>query len=178
MNPRAGQGGFSLLELVLVIILVVVLYVVAVDRILPLRGDAEAAAVATVAGSLRSALGMEVADRIVKQGAGSVAGLDGANPMRYLAERPENYLGEVSGVDPANLPVGNWYFDLETRELVYLVRYGEYFRTDLPGPPRLAFRTELVYNERDELAGVQLKRINTFVWTQSAATAELLGQRR
>ncbi len=172
----AAQAGFSMLELVLVVILVVVLYVVAMDRILPLRGDAEAAAVATVAGTMRSALGMEVADRIVRDGPAAVAALEGANPMRYLAERPENYLGEVSGVDPANLPPGNWYFDLDSREVIYLVRYREYFRSDLPGPPRLAFRTELVYNERSELAGIRLARIYDFVWTPSAATAELLGR--
>lgn len=169
------QRGFTLLEMTLVIILVVVLYVVAVDRILPLRGDAEAAAAATVVGASRSALGMEVAARIIHDGPASVGELDGVNPMRLLSEVPDNYLGEVDGVDPANLPPGNWYFDLESRELVYLVRFGQYFRTEMPGPPRLAFRTELVYNERDRLAGVRLARVNAFVWTQSADTTELLG---
>lgn len=171
------QSGFSFLELTLVVILVVVLYVVAMDRILPLRGDAEAAAAATIVGASRSAIGLEVAARILNDGVDSVEGLDGINPMRLLAEQPDNYLGEVSGVNPANLPVGHWYFDLESRELVYLVRFGEYFRTEMPGPPRLVFRTELVYNERDELAGVRLARVNAFVWTQSANTAELLGNR-
>ncbi|MEX0899232.1 MAG: prepilin-type cleavage/methylation domain-containing protein [Gammaproteobacteria bacterium] len=171
------EAGFSLLELTLVVILVVVLYVIAMDRILPLRGDAEAAAAATIVGASRSAIGMEVAARILDGGPASVAELDGFNPMRLLSEQPDNYLGEMGGVDPANLPVGHWYFDIESRELVYLVRFGEYFRTELPGPPRLVFRTELVYNERDELAGVRLARINAFVWTQSADTAELLGNR-
>ncbi len=168
------QSGFTLLEMTLVVILVVVLYVIAMDRIMPLRGDAEAAATATIAGAARSAIGLEVAARILDSGLESVARLEGVNPMRLLSEAPDNYLGEMSGVDPANLPPGHWYFDLESRELVYLVRFDQYFRTEMPGPPRLVFRTELVYNERDELAGVRLARVNAFVWTQSADTAELL----
>lgn len=171
---RNRQTGFSLLELVLVIILVVALYALAIDRILPLRGDAEAAAVATTVGTLRSAMGMEVAARIVHRGLDEIASLAGANPMRLLAETPDNYLGEIDGVQPAQLPAGHWYFDRATGELVYLVRYAEYFRTDLPGVPRMVFKVELVYNERNELAGVRLERVNGFVWTQSADFAELL----
>jgi hypothetical protein len=161
----------------LVVILVVILYALAIDRLLPLRGEAEAASAASVAGALRSALGMEVAGRVLRDGGNSVRHLEGSNPMRLLAEAPDNYLGEVDGMRPEQLPPGHWYFDRATGELVYLVRHAQYFRTDLPGPPRLVFRTELVYNERDELAGARLARVNTFVWTQSADTAALLGQR-
>ncbi len=168
------QQGFTMLEMIVAITLVVVLYTTMLDKLLPLRGDAEAANVATIAGSLRSALGMEVADRLVRLDLEAIADLEGANPMRFMAETPENYLGEVSGVDPANLPTGNWYFDSAAGELVYLVRHTEYFRTELPGPPRLAFKVMLVRNDRGDLAGVRLARVNTFVWTQSAQLSELL----
>ena len=173
-----AQRGFTLLEMLVAITLVIVLYVTMLDRLLPMRGDAEAANVATVAGALRSALGLEVADRLVRGNLEAVAELDGANPMRFLAEQPENYLGEVNGVDPANLPPGNWYFDGASGELVYLVRYTDYFRTELPDPARMIFRVRLVHNERDELAGVRLERVNAFVWTQSAQLAELLEQQQ
>jgi prepilin-type N-terminal cleavage/methylation domain-containing protein len=172
MNAR--QQGFTLFEMVIAITLVVLLYVTMMDRLMPLRGDAEAANVATIAGSLRSALGMEVADRLLHGEAASISELEGSNPMRLLAEIPENYLGEVDGVNPANLPTGSWYFDSSAGELVYLVRYTDYFRTEMPGPPRMVFRVQLVHNERDQLAGVRLARMNSFVWTQSADLAELL----
>lgn len=172
------QRGFSLLEMVIAITLVVLLYVTMLEKLLPLRGDAEVAAVATVVGTMRSALGLEVADRLVDGGFGSIGHLKDSNPMTLLAEIPENYLGEVAGVDPANLPAGHWYFDSASHELVYLVRYTEYFRTELPGPPRMVFRVDVVYNERGELAGVRLDRENAFVWTRSAELAELLGQTR
>ncbi|MCA1799208.1 MAG: prepilin-type N-terminal cleavage/methylation domain-containing protein [Xanthomonadaceae bacterium] len=174
--PGRSQSGFTLLELLLVIILVIVLYAVAVDRLLPLRGDAEAAAAATVVGTLRSALGIEVANRVVRDGAQEITTLEGVNPMRLLVEAPANYLGEVDGVQPDQLPVGHWYYDRAAGELVYLVRYAQYFRTELPGPPRLVFQTELVYNERQEPVGIVLERRNAFVWVQSADTAALLGR--
>ena len=169
------QRGFSLLEMVIAITLVVLLYVTMLEKLLPLRGDAEAANVATVVGTLRSAIGLEVAALLVDGDLSAIAGLKDRNPMTLLAEIPENYLGEVAGVDPKNLPVGHWYFDSASRELVYLVQFDDYFRTELPGPPRMVFRVELVYNDRDSLAGVRLHRVNTFVWTRSPELAEMLG---
>jgi prepilin-type N-terminal cleavage/methylation domain-containing protein len=175
---RKSQAGFTLLEMVVAITLVIVLYVTVMDRLLPLRGDAEAAAVATVAGTLRSALGLEVAALLLRGDADAVEELAGTNPVRFLAEIPDNYIGEVSGVNPASLPIGSWYFDSAAGELVYLVRYTEYFSTDLPGPPRLAFRVITVHNERDELAGVRLERVNEYVWTRSQQLNEFLQQQR
>lgn len=176
MAPR--QAGFTLLELVIVVILVAVFFVVAIDRILPLRGDAEAAHVAGTVGALRSALGIEVSGVLLHGGVDAVEALAGSNPMRLLAERPDNYLGAMDGVDPAVLPKGAWYFDTGTGELVYLVRHTEYFRSDLPGEPRLAYRVELVRNERGELAGVSLARQHGFVWTRSPQLSEYLQQDR
>lgn len=161
-------------EMIIAISLVVLLYVTVIERLLPLRGDAEAANVATVAGTLRSALGLEVADRLVHGEIVRVAELEGINPMRLLAEAPTNYLGEVNGVDPIHLPRGNWYFDGATGELAYLVRYTEYFRTELPGPPRIVFRVAVVHNDRGQVGGVRLDRVNEFVWTRSAELAQML----
>lgn len=172
------QQGFSLLEMVIAITLVVLLYVTMLEKLLPLRGDAEAANVATVVGTLRSAIGIEVAALLVDGDLTAIEGLAGRNPITLLAEVPENYLGEVAGVDPANLPPGYWYFDSASRELVYLVQFGDYFRTELPGPPRMVFHVDLVYNERGQLAGVRLTRVNSFVWTRSPELAEMLGQTR
>jgi prepilin-type N-terminal cleavage/methylation domain-containing protein len=173
-----SQSGFTMLEMLVAITLVVLLYVTMLDRLLPMRGDAEAANVVTVVGGLRSALGLAVADRLVNGEVDGIADLAGANPMRLLSEQPENYLGEVSGVAPENLPTGHWYFDGASGELVYLVRYGDYFRTELEGVPRMVFRVEIVHNDRGEIGGVRLHRVNAFVWTQSAQLTEMLGQPR
>lgn len=175
---RSRDAGFTLLELIIVVILVAVFFTVAIDRILPLRGDAEAAHVAATVGALRSALGVEVAGLIVHEGTDAVEELEGSNPFRVLAERPDNYLGEMGGVNPGILPQGAWYFDTDAGELVYLVRHTDYFRSDLDGAPRLAYRVELVRNERGELAGVRLAQVHGFVWTRSPELSEFLQQNR
>ena len=54
--------GFTLLELVVVICLVAILFTVAANRLWGLQVLAEQAAMDTVVGNLRSALGMKVAE--------------------------------------------------------------------------------------------------------------------
>ena len=58
--------GFSLLELVVVVVAVAILTGVALDRLLPLVGRAQRAAFLRVQGDLQSALLLEAADRITR----------------------------------------------------------------------------------------------------------------
>jgi len=54
MNIRNSQGGFTLIELVIVIVILGILAAVAVPRFIDLSNEADQAAVAGVAGSLSS----------------------------------------------------------------------------------------------------------------------------
>jgi prepilin-type N-terminal cleavage/methylation domain-containing protein len=99
---KHGNGGFSLLELVIVIVIISVLMVLAISRLLALMVDAERTAMETVAGTLRSAIGMKVAESIVKSKVKDLPAFEGSNPMALLAETPHNYLGELDGADPAS----------------------------------------------------------------------------
>ncbi|OGI38280.1 MAG: hypothetical protein A2140_07375, partial [Candidatus Muproteobacteria bacterium RBG_16_62_13] len=120
--PGRESRGFSLLELVIVVVIISVLLTVAISRLLALQVDAERVAMETVAGTLRSAIGMKVAEHIVNQDVPGLVRLVGTNPMDRLAELPGNYLGVQDGVNPATLADGNWYYDRRDGTLVYLVR--------------------------------------------------------
>ena len=149
-RQRCGQGGFSLFELAIVVAIISILAILAIDKIWALRMDAERAAVAQVVGSLRSALGLEVASRAVRNSLHSVPELEGTNPMKLMAQGPPGYLGDLEQVDAALLDGGQWYFDAANGALVYLVRFRGSFETTLQAPQRLRFRIVLRYEDVDE----------------------------
>ena len=172
---RCLRAGFTLLELVIVIVILSVLLTVAISRFLALQADAERAAVDTMLGTLRSALGIKVAELIVKQELGGLGVLAGSNPVDRLAEVPSNYLGALTDADPSTLQSGNWYFDKGSKTLVYLVRSAEYFSGGLANPARARFAVSLLYRDRngngvydvgEALEGVRLAAVEPYVWTR------------
>ena len=127
-------------------------------------------------GVLRSAIGIKVAESIVRQDIGGLPSLAGSNPMDRLAELPSNYLGEKDGVDPATLEDGNWYFDTGSGTLVYLVRNKGYFTGGLQNPPRARFAIRIVYTDRngngvfdvgvEAIEGLRLAVLEPYAWTR------------
>ncbi len=170
-----SERGFSLLELLIVIVVISVLLVVAIERLLALRYEAERATVQSVTGALRSALVIEFAAAAAR---GQLARMDtarGSNPMLRLAEKPDNYAGEFFGADPALFEPGTWYFDTRDRALVYVLRFPQQFVTPLTGPPRARLRVEPDYDDldrngrfdpgRDPVRGLRLEPVEPFRWT-------------
>jgi prepilin-type N-terminal cleavage/methylation domain-containing protein len=174
MRVRDEGHGFSLLELLVVIVIVSVLLVVAIDRLLALRVEAERATVRTVIGALRSALYIEFAAAAAR---GELRRMDtarGSNPMVHLAEKPDGYIGEFYGPDAAVFEPGTWYFDLRDRALVYVVRFPQDFVTSLAAPPRLRLMVEPDYEDTNRngrfdpgsepVRGLKLVPLEPFFW--------------
>ncbi len=162
---RRGQG-FTLLELVVVLTVIALLLTVAIDRLWVLQKDAEATAMEQVLGSLRSALGMKVAEDLVNDDVGGLRRLAGSNPMRVLAQRPKNYLGAFNGVNPARIPGGDWYFDRKSRMLVYRVRNRDYFSGGLGSPARAGFTIRIAQSRRAHAGavGAMLVAVAPYHW--------------
>ncbi|MHB8743353.1 MAG: prepilin-type N-terminal cleavage/methylation domain-containing protein [Sulfuricaulis sp.] len=169
-------GGFTLLELVIVIVIISILLVLAISRFLALQVDAERVSMETMVGTLNSAIGMKVAESIVKSKVADLPSFAGSNPMDLLAQLPPNYLGELDGVDPATLEDGNWYFDKRAKLLVYLVRNKGFFKGGVPNPPRARFALRLVYSDInrngvfdrgvDEIEGLSLSPVEPYSWSR------------
>ena len=94
MNIRSRNRGFSLLELVVVIVIIGILLAVALSRLLPYIDEAERVGVLTLEGQIKSTLVTDAAKRIAGGRAASISELDGSNPMRLMLEAPTNYVGE------------------------------------------------------------------------------------
>jgi prepilin-type N-terminal cleavage/methylation domain-containing protein len=164
-----SERGFSLLELLIVVVIVSILIVAAIDRLLALRYEAERSAVQSVIGALKSALYIEFAGVAARKRLPPVAG----NPMSLLTEKPETYAGEFFGPDPATFPPGTWYFDSRDAALVYRVRFPEQFVTTLAGPPRLRVAVRGDYHEAEgKLVGLKLVPLEPYSWKIAGGTKQ------
>jgi len=172
---REEIRGFSLIELMAVIIIISILLVLAIQRLLALQVDAERVVMESTAGAIRAGIGIKVAEKIVKQKVNDLAMLESSNPMNLLAEVPRNYLGELdASTDPTLLEKGNWYFDTTSRTLIYLVDNTGYFTGGAINPPRARFKIRLVYTDSnandvfdsgiDSIEGVHLATLESYKW--------------
>jgi prepilin-type N-terminal cleavage/methylation domain-containing protein len=187
-HTRKGKGsigsggqsarGFSLLELVVVVVIIAFLMVLALDRLVAVRVDAERAAMEAVVGTLKSAIGIKFAEAIVKRDNPGLRALEGSNPMERLAEVPKNYLGELDDPEVGSLEPGNWYFDRRNRVLVYLPEHVTYFAGGVSNPPRARFAIKLIYADKnnngvwdvgaESVEGVRLAILESYQWTKTS----------
>jgi len=165
-------NGFSLFELVIVLTMIAVLIAVAIEKLPAWQAMAERTAMESVAGSLRSALGIKVASCIVRSDMAGIRALEGSNPMEQLSETPGNYAGVRSGAETAAVEAGNWYYDASARELAYRVRATEFFKAAPAVPVEVRFAVQLVLEDRNgkydaarrRVEGVQLVEVQSYSW--------------
>jgi general secretion pathway protein G len=163
-----------LLELVIVVVLIGGLTTLAAKRLLVLRTEAERAALIQVLGGLRAAVSLEMLTRISGGRDAELGELVGSNPMEMLVEPPRSYVGAFDAPDPSTMPPGRWYFDRSEKVLVYRVRYAERFESELTAPPRVAFRVEVVFDDRngdgsyqpgvDGTSGTRISAVAPYGW--------------
>ena len=164
-RPWTSDRGFSLLELTIVIAAIALLATLGLQRLWGLTVEAERVAMEQVLSGLRSAIGMNVANQLVRNDFQRLRALEAGNPMEQLAETPSNYLGALANPDPVQIEAGRWYFDSGNRTLVYRVRNAGSFISTLPGPARARFKLEVVYGEGGAPRGARLVAVESYAWT-------------
>jgi prepilin-type N-terminal cleavage/methylation domain-containing protein len=102
---RSYQKGFTLFEVIVIIIIVGLLAAIAILKYISLTKATEQANVESVIGSLRSALGLYSANQIV-----SMQPITAHNPFDDLSVKPPNYVGAFGDVDLSNCPSGSWAY--------------------------------------------------------------------
>lgn len=165
--------GFTLFELILAIIVVALAAGVLFGRVLFYQEMAEKTAMEQTVGGLRSALTIQLSGLMARGRMEEIPKLESVNPMVLLTRLPENYVGEYYGT-PSDVSAGNWYFDLKSRELVYLVRHGMHFQSAEKGGKTMRYRISLVYNDwlqtaggmqaGKEPGGITLQEVQPYTW--------------
>jgi prepilin-type N-terminal cleavage/methylation domain-containing protein len=169
-----GERGFTLFELIIVVILVALLAGILLGRFLTYQEAAEKTAMEQTAGAIQSALTIQVAGLIARGSVADIPKLASVNPVNFLAQKPKNYAGEYYEPAPGDIPEESWYYDLQRKQLVYLVRRGEHFAPDSSGNKRVRYKTVVVYNEgfpfqsvkarKKDVGGVILTEVEPYKW--------------
>jgi type II secretory pathway pseudopilin PulG len=120
-----GHGvaaGFSLFELMVVLIVISLMGLVLLDRLLYYQEQAEKTAMEQTVTILRVALHMREGELMARGLDAQVTQLAMENPMSWLSPKPANYAGEINGTS-ANIPASSWYYDRRDQVLVYKVKH-------------------------------------------------------
>lgn len=102
---RPCDAGFSLIELVLVILIIGILSATAVSAYVSMTMEAENASVESTIGQLKTALSVNTMKRV-----STGQPVSPHNPFDDLATRPNNYAGAFPDVDLSNCRPGQWAF--------------------------------------------------------------------
>lgn len=116
--------------------------------------------------TLRSATRREALAQ--RRGGGSVAELDGANPVEWLKHPPEGYQGEqaAGGQGAAGLDGGMWQFDTDTEVLVYRVAHPDRFCGGDPEASASVRVRVVATGDVEHALGVELELLEPYGWEE------------
>ncbi len=176
--PLRRSRGFSMFELVVYIISVSIIYAYASNRFVAFPADAERANFIAILTQLQSGVSLEFNLGMSRSKSG-VEALAGVNPMDLMMRAPSNYLGAFSAADPASMPRRSWYFDLQSRELVYLVENTEQVYLNVNGSlvpaSSLRFKLEIAYTNEDPQTGLPVQAITPDAEARTAGRRAIAG---
>lgn len=160
------------MELIVVISVVAVLATTALDRLFWYQGQAEKAAMEYTATMIKSGLWMSAASLMMAERTSDIPSLAEHNPMNLLAQKPENYLGEIDGSKAESLKGGNWFYDTSKHQVIYVVGQRHYFTPEVPGDFTVRYGMKVLYGEMElapgnkvtYIAGITLVPLSKYTW--------------
>ncbi|MEW5904449.1 MAG: prepilin-type N-terminal cleavage/methylation domain-containing protein [Pseudomonadota bacterium] len=172
-DPKSCKG-FTLIELVIVITIIVVMAGVFLTRVPQYQEQAEKAAMEQVAAAIQSALVLRYGTLNVRGAATQqeLARLATDNPLSWLQKMPPNYAGEFFDPLPGAVRPGNWMFDLKSHELIYVLNQSDNFVPGADGKRWIRFHVRLGYEPalgrpaQQELASALFEPVVPYHWLE------------
>lgn len=144
-------AGFTLIELIVVIVLISIISSAGAERLLYYEERAEKASMESTLAAIKTGLQVRLAELLLTNRQSAAAELEAQNPMHWLAEPPANFCGDYRV--PAKS--GCWYFAAAARQLAYVPSASSHMRWT-SGLHELRFSVRLKYDEV-EAAGARHK---------------------
>ena len=171
LSPGFAKG-FTLIELIVVVTIVVVLATVFLERVWFYQEQAEKTAMVEVVGAIQSALTMQHGRLLTHGMESEITVLAVDNPMKWLSKQPHNYSGEFYDPTPRSVAPGNWVFDLRSRELIYVLDRADHFVPGKNGQKWIRYRVNLMYDpvlgsadkNAKELVGTVFEPTEQYKW--------------
>jgi general secretion pathway protein G len=169
----ASSRGFTLLELIIVIAIIVVLMGAFLNRALLYQEQAEKTAMEQVAANVQTALTLQYGQILTRGKPSDVPALVQDNPMNWMQKKPANYAGEFYEPTPLTVSPGNWVFDLKSRDLVYVLNNTSYFNPGKDGQKWIRFHVAVSYEASrllslkdapQELTGIVFQPVEPYAW--------------
>lgn len=111
---KRSSGGFTLIELVIIIVVLGILASVAIPKLFRVVEEAEKATVANMVSGLESSLSLYSAKQYLDAQPIAVH-----NPFDDLSNIPSNYNGVNDPVNPTNTPDGTWSWRTSGNWIMY-----------------------------------------------------------
>lgn len=162
-----------MLELLVVIIIISLLLAIAIDRLMKVQVVAERASMETIIGHLQSAISLTIGEHVAQDRIPELNRYIDSNPMLLLADTPVNYAGSFDK-PPQNIEKGIWWFEQDTKTLVYRVGNPEYFEVSNSEKGLVKFKIQPVYDDKnrngkfdrdDKLVGLKLAPLYKYRWS-------------
>jgi prepilin-type N-terminal cleavage/methylation domain-containing protein len=147
---KKGQGGFTLLEFSVVVVVSSIVSAVMLNRVEYYREQAEITAANHVVAALRTSLAVRAGQLASKGREQDLQRLAADNPIKLLTWKPANYLGEYYAPEPEQIGQSGWVFDPRDKTLVYLPKNTESFT--FSASKLLKFKVEFVRTDSKSLA--------------------------
>lgn len=171
-HRRQSSKGFTLIELIVSISIIILLAGMLLDRVWFYQEQAEKTAMEQVAGALQSALILQYGHMLTNGRESDVNTLLTENPTHWLMQKPPNYVGEYFSPTPGAISPGNWAFDLKNKELVYVPYKTEYFIPGKDGHKWVRYRVHFLYEasrgsknkSEKELSSLLFEPVEPYQW--------------
>lgn len=161
--------GFTLLELVVSVLVILILYGVLSVRLGRVAESAERAAMYGMLGQIQQQINLRLASFYIEGAPHKAKNLLQENPFGWISPTAKQYAGEIEEESDQTLLEGHWYYDRRLKQLIYRVQRNNNLKIQGDGQRNLRFVLKLNGNAADNqqnnaVYSIKIQAVKPFVW--------------